>query len=401
MVNRFRFTLTTLLLMLACAVICPAQGSQTDAIERDFQRFDRNQSGWLSGRELIECQCKDYAKSGDNEVTKTEFFAGRGVTLSANKPTNDDPTPARDGKAFKVGDRVEADPLLIGNWRKGRVSQIFLTRTGEVNVYEIKFDAGEAMMVRADSNAMHAIGGGEIDETVAATSSPQLSVSAVQMRDDYNNNEVAAKRKYVGKVVKVTGKIWIMNYSEMVRSYVALTARGYESAVTCYVVDREQLASVNRGETISVVGTVSGAYTGSDSVSLEPCKIIAPDPATKAAEQLAPAQTRNQPARDAGGVAGQWYYIALINADGTETGLTHRQSSLDLKADGTFENDFGGFGGIGTYRVNGNTLTLNHENKAPTSYTIGFGDDGKRTFGLSGRTLSLVNKNGVGYKLEK
>lgn len=400
MINRLILTISTVLVMLGSAAFCFAQDDRALAAERDFQRFDGNQSGWLSGRELIECQCKEYDKSGDNEVTKAEFFAGRGVALSAPGPTTNETAGA--GGAFKVGDRVEADPLLIGSWRKGRISQIFLTSAGAVNVYEIKFDAGEAMLVRADSNAIHSIAGGEIDETVAATSSPQFSLSAVQMRDEYISNEVAAKRKYVGKVVKVTGKIWIMNYSEMVRSYVALTARGLESAVTCYLVDKEQLVSLNRGETISIVGTVSGAYTGSDSISLEPCRVTTADAAAK---QAAPApvanQPRNQPAGNAGGIVAHWYYIALINADGTQTPLTHRQSSLDLKADGTFENDFGGFGGIGTYQVHGNTLTLNRENKAPTSYRLTFGEDGKKTFGLGGKTLSLVNQNGIGYKLEK
>ena len=64
-------------LILALSGICLAQDSRTSAAERDFQRFDGNQSGWLSGKELIECQCKSYDKNGDNEVTKAEFFAGR------------------------------------------------------------------------------------------------------------------------------------------------------------------------------------------------------------------------------------------------------------------------------------------------------------------------------------
>lgn len=388
------------LLVLAFAMMVAGQNVKSESVERDFQRFDGNQSGWLSGRELIECQCKEYDKDGDNEVTKAEFFAGRSAILSANKAKAD--TTQVPANGFKVGDRVEADPLLIGNWRKGRVSQVFFTDTGKVNVYEIKFDAGEAMLVRADSNAMHAIAGGEVDETVAATSEPEFSLTATQMHDDYNNNEVAAKRKYVGKVVKVSGKIFIMNYSEMVRSYVALTARGYESAVTCYVVDREQLASLNRDETISIVGTVSGAYTGSASISLEPCKVVPTEVGARAVESIAPAnRIKDQPQRKGGGVVAHWYYIAMINADGTETPLTNRQSSLDLKSDGTFEHDFGGYGGIGTYSVNGNTLRLNLENKAPRSYTMTFGEDGKKTFGLSGSTLSLINQDGVGYKLEK
>jgi hypothetical protein len=256
------------------------------------------------------------------------------------------------------------------------------------------------MMVRADSNAMHAIAGGEIDETVAATTSPELSLTAVQMYDDYRNNEVAAKRKYVGKVVKVTGSVFIMTYSEMVRSYVALTARGYESAVTCYVVDKEQLVSLNRAETVTIMGTVSGAYTGANSVSLEPCRIIE-NQSKDVTETARGGQAKDQPARDIGGVVGTWYYIALINGGGSTSELNHRQSFLNLKADGTFENQFGNFGGIGTYRVNGNSLTLNPENKASITYTVSFADDGKRNFGLSGKTLTLLNRSGLGYKLEK
>src|SRR6185369_15651450 len=87
--SQLRLTISTLLLVLAFGV-CLAQDAKTSAAERDFQRFDGNQSGWLSGKELIECQCKSYDTSGDNEVTKTEFFEGRGVTKPANKATTND-----------------------------------------------------------------------------------------------------------------------------------------------------------------------------------------------------------------------------------------------------------------------------------------------------------------------
>jgi len=210
--------LPTLLLMLALAGICLAQDAKASAVEQDFQRFDGNQSGWLSGRELIDCQCKRYDQDGDNEVTKVEYFAGRAVALPPKIDVRG--APAQERKAFKVGDRVEADPLLLDQWRKGRVAKIFLNSAGEINVYEINFDIGEPMIVRADSNALRSLSGGEIDEKAAATSSPQLSVTARQVYDDYHNNSIAAKRKYVGKVVKVTGKLWLIQYSELVRSYV-------------------------------------------------------------------------------------------------------------------------------------------------------------------------------------
>ena len=118
-----RLMFRTLLVMLALGMIVAGQNSKSESVERDFQRFDGNQSGWLSGRELIACQCKEYDKDGDNEVTKAEFFAGRGATPSAYKVQ----AGARSDSCerFKVGDRVEADPLLIGNWRKGRIAQVF------------------------------------------------------------------------------------------------------------------------------------------------------------------------------------------------------------------------------------------------------------------------------------
>ncbi|MGI9167867.1 MAG: OB-fold protein [Pyrinomonadaceae bacterium] len=131
---------------------------------------------------------------------------------------------AQGQQTFKAGDRVEADSRLISKWRKGRVAKIYLTDSGQINVYEIKFDNGETELVRADSNAVRPLSGGENDETAAATSSPELSVTARQVYDDYHNNQLAAERKYVGKVVKVTGKIWIIKSSEIVRSYVDLTS---------------------------------------------------------------------------------------------------------------------------------------------------------------------------------
>jgi hypothetical protein len=105
------------------------------------------------------------------------------------------------------------------------------------------------------------------------------------------------------------------------------------------------------------------------------------------------------------GLVGVWYYIALVDADGSEKELSNRESFLDLKADGTFENSLGVLAGrgsqVGTYSVSGSRLTLNAENREPKTYTMTFGNDGKKTHKLSGRTLKLVNKDGIGYKLER
>ncbi|MEP6742129.1 MAG: hypothetical protein ABJB61_06475 [bacterium] len=301
---------------------------------------------------------------------------------------------------FRVGDRVEADGLLIGKWRAGRVATIYLTDTGQINVYEIKYDNGETELVRADSNAVRALGGGEKDEIAAATSAPEFSVTVVQMYDEYHNNAIAAKRKYSGKVVKVTGILSNIQVNEMARSHVDLTAHDFGIDVTCYVVDKEQLATLNKGETISIVGTVSDAYVYA--VLLEPCKILPADAAAKKAQQAALVnQKKNEQPRNAGGLVASWFYVALVNPGGGETLLNNRESFLNLKSNGTFEHLFGRRSQIGTYSVTGNRLTLSTENQEPRTYTFNFGDDGNKTFGLSGKTITLVNKDGVGYKLER
>jgi hypothetical protein len=104
-------------------------------------------------------------------------------------------------------------------------------------------------------------------------------------------------------------------------------------------------------------------------------------------------------------LVGTWYYIAILHANGTENELRNRESYLNLKADDTFENRFGMLVGsgwqIGTYSIDGNRLTLNPENREPSTYVVTFGDDGKKTFGLSGKTLTLSGEDSSGYKLEK
>ncbi len=74
----------------------PEQGPN-DLNEQLFEALDLNHSGWLSGRELLACQCIQFDKNGNNEVTKAEFLAGIGEkegdddekeTPAENEPVN-------------------------------------------------------------------------------------------------------------------------------------------------------------------------------------------------------------------------------------------------------------------------------------------------------------------------
>lgn len=65
-------------LSLLTAVTCVAQTSNSKTVEEEFNSFDGNKSGWLSGRELTSCNCISYDTNGDNEVTLEEYIAAKG-----------------------------------------------------------------------------------------------------------------------------------------------------------------------------------------------------------------------------------------------------------------------------------------------------------------------------------
>ncbi len=66
-------------------VSCSAQTSKAKLTEAEFKKFDKNESGWLSGNEITACNCKNYDGDGDGEVTKEEFFTGKGVSMQVEK----------------------------------------------------------------------------------------------------------------------------------------------------------------------------------------------------------------------------------------------------------------------------------------------------------------------------
>ena len=69
-----------------------AQGTSKVVRDTEFKKWYANESGWLSGNELIACKCAAYDTDGDNEVTADEYKKGKaanGVSSTAqqgNKP---------------------------------------------------------------------------------------------------------------------------------------------------------------------------------------------------------------------------------------------------------------------------------------------------------------------------
>ena len=89
--------LLTAILFITTTSASFSQASPTYA-KWKFGRFDVNKSGWLSGNELTNCECKQYDTNADNEVTLQEFFIGLKVRGQAPTATSTKPAPATKAK---------------------------------------------------------------------------------------------------------------------------------------------------------------------------------------------------------------------------------------------------------------------------------------------------------------
>ena len=101
----------------------------------------------------------------------------------------------------------------------------------------------------------------------------EIEVSAEQILNDYDSNEIAADRKYKDKFVQVTGTI--LNISDTLGN-VTMSLKGTNSthSVMCRM-EKSQLdrvATQSKGMTAKLVGTVKG-MTLNLYVSMDDCRL--------------------------------------------------------------------------------------------------------------------------------
>lgn len=116
-----------------------AQGAATDARAKVvFRAFDLNESGWLSGRELVACDCRAYDADRNGEITWEEFRIGwaRAPLFGAGEATrggepqrgtaNAQPAPVAAPTTatskFRPGDRVQIN--IAGAWHSATIVQV-------------------------------------------------------------------------------------------------------------------------------------------------------------------------------------------------------------------------------------------------------------------------------------
>jgi hypothetical protein len=105
---------TTLLLLLVVTSL--AHADDRAAALAEFERFDRDQSGYLSLAEMAACGCASLDKNGDLILMPAEYLEGRGTKAaapSARPPSRSSVSGSVSGSASKPA------PNVSGGWRRG------------------------------------------------------------------------------------------------------------------------------------------------------------------------------------------------------------------------------------------------------------------------------------------
>ena len=107
-----------------------------------------------------------------------------------------------------------------------------------------------------------AIGSTESEEDTKKVQSktPSYTLSADQLYREYESNEVAADKKYKGKIVIVYGEIQDIGKDIMDEPYIVIGGEGFLDGVQCSFTKSQEssVASLSKGQDVKVKGEVSG-----------------------------------------------------------------------------------------------------------------------------------------------
>ncbi|MCL1832118.1 MAG: hypothetical protein FWG45_04305 [Oscillospiraceae bacterium] len=92
------------------------------------------------------------------------------------------------------------------------------------------------------------------DET---TESPIATISAKAFYEEYNDNSLAADKKYKGELVVITGKVGSVNKDILGKTYLTIDADEYGiRSIQCYFKNEDDLLTLKKGDYVEVQGTV-------------------------------------------------------------------------------------------------------------------------------------------------
>jgi hypothetical protein len=320
-----------------------AQGSDDAATRAQarFRELDLNSSGWLSGREIEACGCRGFDEDGNGEITKAEFYQGFMLAAYQQTQTQGQATAPQQERA-PTRQQPAAPAQAAGAGQEG-----FKIPDRVEVYYEGRWQPGTIVQVQGDRYQVSRDGDLVLQN---------LWATAASLR------RLAPPRATAG----------LSSFKEGDVVEVEWHGTWYKSTV---------LEVRPEGYKINYIGWAN-TYD----------------------EVVGPARIRGtggarRPAAGDGAAAltGEWFYASLTKADGSVINFAAAGTILELRADGTFMQNFATGSTArtvsGTYTLRGNRLTLAPENGEPTTFTAATSADGN--------TLTLRGDDGSAYRLTR
>ena len=119
-------------------------------------------------------------------------------------------------------------------------------------------------------------GNGKSGSKNSQTSSPTpipvaMKITARQLADDFDSNQVAAEVNWQDKLVEFSAKV--SNITDSGISFYDVATKDFSMAqISCHISDKQQLLSIKNGQTITVRGIVGKQTIGV--IDLNDCEVI-------------------------------------------------------------------------------------------------------------------------------
>ena len=101
---------------------------------------------------------------------------------------------------------------------------------------------------------------GSVDEApkITAETTASVEITAAQLYQEYQANEIAADEKYKDQIIQVSGRIRDIGNDLMDNPYITLVGDPYFGDVQCYFSEKSIVASLSKGQQITVMGICDG-----------------------------------------------------------------------------------------------------------------------------------------------
>lgn len=98
-----------------------------------------------------------------------------------------------------------------------------------------------------------------------------MKITAKELADDFDANQVAAENKWKGKLIEFSAEI--SNITDTGLSFQNVGSKQYSvTQISCRVTDKQQLLPLKNGQMVTVKGTVGGQTIGVIDVS--DCQVV-------------------------------------------------------------------------------------------------------------------------------